>query len=392
MRFIGSFDQDYKASAFSQFLFKHAIPHVIETKINNDWGSIDYGSNEFQIWIQEEDDFQKSFEWYNQFIANPKDPFFSSVSSSSWDNSNVSPSENLENSNDETERKSTSFWEKQPLGPITKTLIALCCLLFFLSQLLTPNIDAPNHYSGLSLFTSPIDKALAYDYPKYYELINQLLLTYGYQNLKNPENLSEEGKALIKETTQTPFWPGLYHIALKEGFTKWKNAFCQYPTFEKIREGEVWRLFTPSLLHADIFHILFNMLWLIVLGKQIEQRLSKGRYIFFILLIGILSNTAQYIMTGPNFIGFSGILCGMLAFIWVRQKRAAWEGYQMDRMTLIFMLIYILGMAAIQFVSFFVEKSFDWGISPNIANMAHLSGGFVGYVLGKTNFFAWRHS
>ena len=45
--------------------------------------------------------------------------------------------------------------------------------------------------------------------------------------------------------------------------------------------------FFPILLHADIFHLFFNMLWLIVLGKQIEQRLKTGRYVLFILLIAM---------------------------------------------------------------------------------------------------------
>lgn len=134
------------------------------------------------------------------------------------------------------------------------------------------------------------------------------------------------------------------------------------------------------------------MLWLIVLGKQLEQRIKPWRYILFILFIAIISNTAQYLMSGPNFIGFSGVLCGMLAFIWVRQKTAAWEGYQIDRMTLIFMLIFILSMTGIQLLSFLLEKSLDWAISPNIANMAHLTGGLTGYILGRLNFFSWRHA
>jgi len=134
------------------------------------------------------------------------------------------------------------------------------------------------------------------------------------------------------------------------------------------------------------------MLWLIVLGKQIEQRLTPWRYAIFILVVGVISNIAQYLMSGPNFIGFSGILIGMLTFVWVRQKRTAWEGYQIDRSSFIFMLIFIFGMAAIQLASFFVEKSFEWSFAPNIANMAHLIGGVVGYILGRLNFFSWRHS
>ncbi len=132
------------------------------------------------------------------------------------------------------------------------------------------------------------------------------------------------------------------------------------------------------------------MFWLITLGKQLEQRLPSWRYLLFILIVAAFSNTAQYLMSGPNFLGFSGVLCGMLAFMWERQKRAAWEGYRMDRLTFLFMLIFVLGLASLQILSFFVEKAFAISLSSNMANMAHLSGGGMGWWLGRGHFFSWR--
>ena len=101
------------------------------------------------------------------------------------------------------------------------------------------------------------------------------------------------------------------------------------PCSKKSRREKYWRLFTPCLLHNDIFHIFFNMIWLVVLGKQMEMRLSLFRYALFILIAAVVTNTAQYLMSGSNFIGFSGVLCAMLTFIWMRQKKTAWEGYQL---------------------------------------------------------------
>jgi GlpG protein len=254
-----------------------------------------------------------------------------------------------------------------------------------------PTVEIPQRYAGLILFTSPVEKALLFDYPKFYELINRFVNLYGYEELEKQTSLPAEGQSLLHKINQTPFWPGYYHLLLKGGWHAAETGLATYPTFEKIREGQFWRLFTPCLLHADLFHIFFNMLWLIVLGKQMEQRLSPLRYLIFILTIGIISNTAQYLISGPNFIGFSGILCGMLAFIWMRQKRAAWEGYQIDRLTLIFMLLFIMSMAGIQLLSFILEKSFALAFSPNIANMAHLTGGVMGFIFGSLSFFSWRH-
>lgn len=397
MRLIGTLDDERKALAFSHFLRQKEIPHEIDIQTNTDWGSASYGTNQCQIWIQEEDDFEKVIQWFHLFIENPEDPIFS-VSKpppSDW-----IPSEPLlplspdaaPTPKSPTPKRSAIAWNQQAMGWMTRLLLAVCTGLFFLSHLWMPSLQVPERYTGLLLFTSPVEKALLYDYPKFYELIDRFLHLYGFDDLENPTDLSPEGKRLLQRIHQTPFWPGYYQLLLKGGLQAVKEGFTQYPSFEKIRAGQVWRLFTPSLLHGDLFHLFFNMLWLIVLGKQIEQRLGPIRYGIFILIVGIISNTAQYLTSGPNFIGFSGILCGMLAFIWVRQKVAAWEGYLMDRLTLIFMLIFVMSMAGIQLFSFFLEKSFEWTFSPNIANVAHLIGGLLGLILGRLNFFSWRHA
>ena len=112
--------------------------------------------------------------------------------------------------------------------------------------------------------------------------------------------------------------------------------------FEKIRQGEVWRLFTPCLLHFDFLHILFNMAWLWILGKQIEERIHWKKLGLLILIVGIVSNTAQYLVSGPSFLGFSGIVVGMAGFIWMRQRNAPWEGYPLSR--IVFCFFYSLSL------------------------------------------------
>lgn len=382
MRLIGTLEDEKKTQIFSHFLSEKKIDHQIEIEKETDWGKPSYGISYFHIWTVDEEHLPEAIQWFQHYLQHPEDPIFRIAKAPT----RLPPAPPPETQS----LRSPSGWEKQPMGIITRLLLAICCILFFLSQILIPTQKIPEKYSGIALFTSPVEKVFLYDFPTSYELISRFIHLYGYDELEDSGSLPPEGARLLQRINETPTWPGFYQLLLKEGWTGVKDGLSKYPTFEKIREGQIWRLFTPCLLHADLLHIFFNLLWLIVLGKQIEQRLSPFRYLFFIIFIGVISNTAQYLMSGPNFLGFSGILVGMLAFIWMRQRHAAWEGYQIDRLTLIFMLLFILGMAGIQFASFVLEKSFAVAFSPNIANVAHLTGGVMGLLFGRLSYFRWR--
>lgn len=387
MRLIGTIENHPLAVAFSLFLKQKGIVNELEMSTNLDWGSPDYGITKSTVWIENEDQLEDSLKWYNLFMENPYDPIFNV----SKINTNINP---IKNTTDPISSQSQPYYKKSfsAMGPLTRIILIGCCLLFFMSQLITTPTEIPANYPGKPIFSSPVEKVILFDYPFTYQLIDRLITLYGYEGLQDEKTLPTEGQLLYQKIERTPFWQGLYHVIIKDGFAGVPKAFQTTPMFEKIKEGEIWRLITPIFFHADLFHLFFNMLWLIVLGKQIEQRLGGFRYILFIVIIGILSNILQYIMSGPNFVGFSGVLCGMLTFIWIRQKKAPWEGYQLDRATIIFMLIFIFSMAAIQFFSFILEKSLEITISPGIANVAHLSGALLGVILGWVNIFSWRSS
>ncbi len=279
---------------------------------------------------------------------------------------------------------------QKKLGTITSIFIYLCCAFFLLSEFIPPTVTLPHGYANLNLITSPIDQALLYDYPSFYERLENFIKLYGFEALEEQTNLPSSAIDLLEQIKKTAFWQGAYPILIKGGLVALEEAWHSVPVFEKIRSGQYWRLFSPCLLHGDILHLFFNMTWLFVLGKEMEACLSPWRYIFFILLCGSISNTAQYLVSGANFIGFSGVLCGMLAFIWMRQRLAPWEGYQMDQRTFMFMFIFVVGLAGVQTLLFILQSYFNLTFYLNIANMAHISGGITGVALGRLSFFKWR--
>lgn len=133
--------------------------------------------------------------------------------------------------------------------------------------------------------------------------------------------------------------------------------------------GQVWRIVTPIFIHDSrmFLHILFNMLWLKDLGSMIEARQSSLQLGLLVLVISAASNMAQYFISGPAFYGMSGVVYGLLGYIWMKGKFDPASGYFLDPSTIAMMLIWF----AICFS----------GILP-VANTVHAVGLGVGVAWG----------
>lgn len=227
--------------------------------------------------------------------------------------------------------------KKLGAAPLTKVLIGICVLTFLFSLTLKPL--PPFQMTALAQW-------LMYELP-----------------------------------TEFPFYQGFYSYLLSP------QGYLGEPLFTQILDGQVWRLITPIFLHVDFLHILFNMLWLWVLGRQVEDRLGVGKYLILTIIAAVISNTAQYLMSGPFFIGYSGVICALAGYIWVRQKAAPWEGYPIPRSTMVFLFIFVIGMFLLQGVSFLFTYTGIAKLPINIANTAHIVGGLTGMLMGK---LGWR--
>jgi GlpG protein len=396
MRLIATLQDEKQGILLSNYLKSQDIDNVLESSIGHDWGDDSYGAPTYTVWIVEERNLEKALQIAGDFTENSNDPRFQLQSPA------LPPADNQELPQPDQvplprKRRNGQIKEIEPLGTITLYLLLLCSLLYFFGEITapTPTKAEVKAFTDQSLplvplFYPELNKELIFDYPHAFEVVDELITKIDADKLQETSQLPSDLQPLVEQFRKTPYWTGFYDkivAKIKNPQISWDmNA----PLFEKIREGELWRLITPAFLHADMFHLLFNMIWLAILGKQLEGRLGMWRYLLFICIAAIITNTAQYLMTGNNFLGFSGVVCAMITFIWMRQRNTPWEGYLLQKSTLNFALLFLIFVLLLQMVSFYTEIAHNQSIAPQIANTAHMTGLLLGFILGSFNFFAWK--
>ena len=147
---------------------------------------------------------------------------------------------------------------------------------------------------------------------------------------------------------------------------------------EGLIHGRIWQFLTFQFLHADFFHLLFNLVGLWFFGRFAEERLGKTHFLLLYFLSGIAGGLLQVSLgfALPNVfpgqtLGASAGICGLIA---------AFSILEPDGMILLFFvlpvrakyLLYIsMGIAAF----FTVTAIFGSHTSAvTVAHAAHLGG------------------
>ena len=137
-----------------------------------------------------------------------------------------------------------------------------------------------------------------------------------------------------------------------------------------IAAGQLWRLFTPLLLHASLIHIGFNMYALYIIGPSVENYYGHWRYLALYLLGGFGGNVLSFLLSTGISIGASTAIFALVAAegIFIYQNRAMYGARARP------MLVNVLVIVGINLVL---------GLSPGVDNWGHLGGMIAGLI------FAW---
>jgi len=144
-------------------------------------------------------------------------------------------------------------------------------------------------------------------------------------------------------------------------------------------------LFTSMFVHGGWLHLAFNMLYLWIFGNNVEDAMTRPRFVAFYVVCGLVATTAQ-VLVAPDgdvpLIGASGAIAGVLGAYLVLFPRAR----VLTVIPLVFVFPVIEVPAWILLVLWFVLQSVS-GIQSlgtgeaGVAFFAHLGGFVAGMVL-----------
>jgi membrane associated rhomboid family serine protease len=155
-----------------------------------------------------------------------------------------------------------------------------------------------------------------------------------------------------------------------------------------VAAGQWWRLVTVVLVHADlslVFHLLFNMYALWVIGPFAEALYGSARFVAIYALTAAAGSAASYVASPALGVGASGAIFGLFGLIFVadRVHRPALTRAARGLTSQIGMLV-VLNLA-IGFLIPFVD------VSAHIGGL--IAGAWLGFVLvprGATLAGRWQ--
>ncbi len=135
---------------------------------------------------------------------------------------------------------------------------------------------------------------------------------------------------------------------------------------EGIEDGQIWRLGTSILLHANLVHLLINGYALWVLGRILEKLYGPRRFAIVFFFSGFAGALASFAFMDQNSVGASGAIFGLLGAAVVFGFRFKAELPPRVRRA--------LTVGLLPWVAINLAIGFSW---KGIDNAAHL-GGLVG--------------
>ncbi len=156
-------------------------------------------------------------------------------------------------------------------------------------------------------------------------------------------------------------------IAIKTG----RTDIAPFTMSSLAFDGEPWRLASSALPHVDAIHLIFNIVWLWILGTRLEEELGHVTTFAVMVVLAVGSAAAEYAFAAGG-VGLSGVGYGLVGCLLVLARRDARFRDAIDTRTVV-----LFGLWGVLCIITTVTGVMEVG------NIAHASGFVLGLLVGE---------
>lgn len=184
------------------------------------------------------------------------------------------------------------------------------------------------------------------------------LKRFSYTNMLVVANLAVFMLTILAPVT--PFSGGLTSVQTDLGFraTYFSNG------------QNLYTIFTNLFIHANIYHIIGNMMFLFLIGNAYEERVGKNKFVATYFIAGVAGTLVEAVVLNgsPNLmIGASGAIAGVMGAMLILYPR--------DKVPMFLVIIFLPAVA----VWLAVGSWFAWQVFLAFSTPNALVGGGIGF-------------
>jgi membrane associated rhomboid family serine protease len=158
-------------------------------------------------------------------------------------------------------------------------------------------------------------------------------------------------------------------------------------SFANLERGRAWTRVAAVFVHANVLHLVGNMLFLFVFGNTLEKTVGPGKHLMVFFTGGILSFilSLPFMPHGTGILGASAAIFTLAACVMlVSPLKFSWLFLAPQGLVAIIYFVYNVAVVA--------EKSRIPGYDPHVAYVAHIIGFVIGIPFGIAFSDRWKRN
>lgn len=137
-----------------------------------------------------------------------------------------------------------------------------------------------------------------------------------------------------------------------------------------VARGQLWRLITPVMLHANLSHLLFNVFFQLRMGFGMEKQFGREKLMLIYFACGVFGNLMSVIVDPYKLaVGASTAGFGLIG-VWLAEILLSWEVLGPARERTVLWIVFML-----------ISVSTISSMTPNMDLWGHFGGALGGFLL-----------